>query len=351
MSEESKSWYRMTRPLFNSGYEDDEFWAYGRDGFQEVLDSFIGSDVEVYDKTLSVEPKIIRAIVQQTTSDVYNSTVVRQILCNIGTLKCGQYIKCEDAYWLVSSLPDNNRIYEKAVLWKCKHSIRFMSPLTGEIVEYPVYSKNSTQYGTGIAEKTQMDVGEDQHLIYIPYNEETIMIENDFRFLMDKNRVSPSAYRITRVDPVSYAVGDEKLNDGLIEWAALQTQFNEATDNKDLMIADYYGKNVDDNSKIPGDGGTLLLTDEDGDNMLALGETKQITISCLSQNGEEIKNFSYQLEYDLADGAATVLSESENAVALQASNDRRFVGANILIRATSAEIGSEATIRIKIVNW
>lgn len=25
MSEESKSWYRMTRPLFNSGFEDDEF--------------------------------------------------------------------------------------------------------------------------------------------------------------------------------------------------------------------------------------------------------------------------------------------------------------------------------------
>ena len=42
MSEESKAWYRMTRPLFNSGFEDDEFWAYGQDGFQEVLDSFIG---------------------------------------------------------------------------------------------------------------------------------------------------------------------------------------------------------------------------------------------------------------------------------------------------------------------
>lgn len=48
MSEESKSWYRMTRPLFNSGFEDDEFWAYGQDGFQEVLDSFIGSDVLIY---------------------------------------------------------------------------------------------------------------------------------------------------------------------------------------------------------------------------------------------------------------------------------------------------------------
>ena len=169
MSEESKSWYRMTRPLFNSGFEDDEFWAYGQDGFQEVLDSFIGSDVLIYDKAIGTEPQQVRAIVQQKTSDVYNSTTVRQILCNIGILRCGQYVKHDGAFWLVSSLPDNNRIYEKAVLWKCKYSIRFVSPLTGEIVEYPVYSTNSTQYGTGEAGKTQMTVGEDQHLIYLPY--------------------------------------------------------------------------------------------------------------------------------------------------------------------------------------
>ena len=62
MSEESKSWYRMTRPLFNSGFEDDEFWAYGQDGFQEVLDSFIGSDVLIYDKAIGTEPQQARAI-------------------------------------------------------------------------------------------------------------------------------------------------------------------------------------------------------------------------------------------------------------------------------------------------
>lgn len=106
MSEESKSWYRMTRPLFNSGFEDDEFWAYGQDGFQEVLDSFIGSDVLIYDKAIGTEPQQVRAIVQQKTSDVYNSTTVRQILCNIGILRCGQYVKHDGAFWLVSSLPD-----------------------------------------------------------------------------------------------------------------------------------------------------------------------------------------------------------------------------------------------------
>lgn len=263
MSEESKSWYRMTRPLFNSGFEDDEFWAYGQDGFQEVLDSFIGSDILIYDKAIGTEPQQVRAIVQQKTSDVYNSTTVRQILCNIGILRCGQYVKHDGAFWLVSSLPDNNRIYEKAVLWKCKYSIRFVSPLTGEIVEYPVYSTNSTQYGTGEAGKTQMTVGEDQHLIYLPYNEETIMLDAQTRFLMDKNKVDPTAYRITRVDPISYAVGDERAEDGLIQWAVLEDQFNAATDNAELMVADYYTSVPGGTEETSGASVHITLTDLD----------------------------------------------------------------------------------------
>ena len=51
--------------------------------------------------------------------------------------------------WLVYSLPDNNKMYEKAIAWQCKYSIKFVSPTSGEIVEYPVYDINSTQYGSG----------------------------------------------------------------------------------------------------------------------------------------------------------------------------------------------------------
>lgn len=350
MSDESKTWYRMTRPLFNSGFEDDEFWAYGQDGFQELLDSAIGSDVLIYDKSIQKEPITVRAIVQNKTSDVYNSTVVRQILCNIGVLKCGQYVECEGAMWLVSALPDNNRIYEKAVLWKCKHTIRFISPLTGEIVKYPVYSTNSTQYGTGELEKTYMTVGEDQHLIYIPYNEETIKLDDQFRFLMDKNLESPSAYRITRVDPVSYAVGDERNEDGLIQWAVLQTQFNDATDSKELMIADYFPQKPEEVVPPAGQSG-LVLTDLDGDQMLAIGETKQIQVKCVLPDGTETQISDYRMEYDFAGGAASVVSDNAGLITLQAANNQSFVGKTIKIRAISDTLNSDTTIMIQIVNW
>lgn len=350
MSEESKSWYRMTRPLFNSGFEDDEFWAYGRDGFQELLDSFIGSDILIFDKMIRAEPQQVRAIIQQRTSDVYNSTMVRQILCDIGVLRCGQYVKHEGAFWLVSALPDNNHIYEKAVLWKCKHSIRFISPLTGEIVEYPVYSTNSTQYGTGEAGKTQMTVGEDQHLIYLPYNEETIMLDAQARFLMDKNKVNPTAYRITRVDPISYAVGSERAEDGLIQWAVLEDQFNTATDNAELMVADYYTFVPGGMEETSGDSAHITLIDLDGDFKIAGGETKQIRVQVLDENDSPIVPLQYRLEYDFA-GAASIVDETNGVITLQASDDPAFVGTQIEIKAVNDASGSEAVMKIQIVNW
>lgn len=350
MSEESKSWYRMTRPLFNSGFEDDEFWAYGQDGFQEVLESSIGSDVLIYDKMIGTKPQQERAIIQQRTGDVYNSTTVRQILCNIGILRCGQYVQHDGVFWLVSSFPDNNRIYEKAVLWKCKHSIRFISPLTGEIVEYPTYSTNSTQYGTGEASKTQVTVGEDQHLIYLPFNEETILLDTQTRFLMDKNKVNPTAYRITRVDPISYAVGSECAEDGLIQWAVLEDQFNPATDNAELMVADYYTSAPGGTEEAPGSGIHITLTDLDGDFKIAGGETKQIRVQVLDEDDVPVVPLQYRLEHDFAE-AASIVDEMDGVITLRASDDPAFVGMQIEIKAINDASGSEATMKIQIVNW
>lgn len=132
--------------------------------------------------------------------------------------------------------PDNNKMYEKAIAWQCKYSIKFVSPTSGEIVEYPVYDINSTQYGSGETSEDHLTLGTSQHLIYIPYNEETIKLDSGFRFLIDKNRDNPTAYRLAQVDPGGYSCGKD---DGLIQWTIVESQFDEKTDSKELMVADY----------------------------------------------------------------------------------------------------------------
>lgn len=352
MSEESREWYRMNRPLFNSGFEDDEFWAYGQDGFDELLGSFVASDVLIYDKRIALPPQMARAIIQQRTSDVSGSTTVRQILCRIGTLRCGQYVKCENALWLVATLPDNNRVYEKAILWKCNHTLRFLSPVTGEVVEYPIHSANATQYGDGEKNKPNISIGDDQLLIYVPYNEETILIDNGFRFIMDKNRVHPSVYTVTRVDSTSFAVGAERFDDGLLQWMVLHGQFNEATDSRDEMIADFYKPKDGDTDEEPGAGGyTLTLRDLEGDYRLAIGEEKTVAVGCVDASGADVATFHYRMEYDLADGAATASDIGNHMILLRAEDDGRFVGREVTIRAISDDFGSTAEMTIRIVEW
>lgn len=353
MTEESKTWYRMTRPLFNSGFEDDEFLAYGQDGFAELLDSVIGENVEIYEKRIGGEPVRTRAIVQNTTSDVHSGASVRQILCEIGHLRCGQYIKIKGAYWLVSAFPDNNGLYEKAVLWKCKHTLRFISPLTGEVVEYPVYNVNSTQYGTGESRREHITVGDAQHLIYIPYNEETILIDDQFRFIMDRNRVRPTVYRVTQVDTTSYAVGSEN-EDGLLQWSVLQTQFNPRTDSAELMIADYYADVRE--PEMPGDPGagyesglSLSLIPEGGDWAITIGESRLVTVRCFDADGNEVTGLTFDVAVKDPYGAVSYERDGSEIV-FYAKDDVDLIGCEVEVEV-SADHAYSGAANLTVIGW
>ena len=333
MSEISKSWYRMSRPLFNSGVESDEFSLYGQEGFYEILESYIAYDVKLYDKRMTVEPFHIRAIIQQVTADTQGNAINRQILCPIGTLHCGQYVEYGDGIWIVSSLPDSNRIYEKAVLWKCLNTVHFVSPTTSEVVNYPCYMENAMDYSVGTSERTYMKVSTDSRLIYVPYNEETIEVGTDFRFILDKNQNDPAVFKVARVDSISYAVGDEQFDDGMIQWQVQRTQFNEETDSRELMVANYYSP------KEGSAAGELTLVDEDNDWKAAIGERKIISIECDS---------TWSAEYDMPDGITLI--EEESRIIFDVSSDRNLVGKYINVTVTSDECGT-ATAEIQIAGW
>lgn len=348
MSEESKSWYLMNRPLFNSGFEDDEFAKFGQDGFREILESFIAKDVRIYQKTIQENPSEIRAIIQNLTSDVQNSSFNRQILCEIGVLHCGQYVEYDGSFWLVATLPDNNQVYEKAILWKCKHSVRFVSPLTGELTEYPVYSINSTQYGTGEKGKQHITVGDAQHLIYIPYNEETVLIDDQFRFLIDRNKVHPTAFRVTQVDTMSYAVGDEFEDDGLLQWTVTETQFNAETDDINLMTADINIERKEASVGTENAGDVIYLHDEDEDGDITVGESKKIYVDLGGRILlDQAPTFTASLSCD--DDCATIEQTDYKTVVIRAANNDSNIGKRFTLTVSSGN--ANARMSLRIVGW
>ena len=236
----AKSWYLMTRPLFDSGYEKEEFNAYARDGFAELLDSFISTDVELYKTNDFTSFEEIKAVIQNVTTDSDYGTFLRQILAPINTIKCGHYVKYDGNFWLIRSLIDNNKMYEKGLMFFCNYNLSFISSVSNEIVTYPVYMKNATQYNSGEIARPQETIVSSKYLIFIVCDENTLPIDNGKRFLIDRNRNEPSAFELTQVDTVSYNY-DKTL--GVLRWTVVENQFNVLTDNKELMVADYYSQN------------------------------------------------------------------------------------------------------------
>lgn len=232
----AKSWYLMTRPLFNSGLEKEEFENYSQDGFSELLESFISSDIEVYNQNI-ILLQSLKAIVQNVTADAESSSFIRQILIPIGNLKTGYYVKYNGSFWLIKDIVDNNGVYEKAIMFFCNYKINFISDISGEVVSYPVHMKNATQYNSGETAREQETIGSSKFLIFIPYNQETIKIDHGKRFLIDKNHDDPTAFEITQVDTISHNFDDDFA---VVRWTLVESQFNPKTDNKELMIADYY---------------------------------------------------------------------------------------------------------------
>ena len=79
-------WYLMDQPpIYNGGFEGEEFFAYAQDGFKEMLDTTMLCDnVEFINSDFSVITPG-KAIIQSVTPDTQLKAEDRQILVPIGT--------------------------------------------------------------------------------------------------------------------------------------------------------------------------------------------------------------------------------------------------------------------------
>lgn len=238
----AQEWYlEEYPPMYYSGYESEDFNCDAVEGFEDILTSFIATDVILYKGNPFVDTGIeTRVVIQNVTSDSETNTYKRQLLSRIGQVECGDYIyhKLQNRYYIVVGLSDNNKMYEKSILYYCNYQLKFISSISGKIVIYPICDLNSTQYNSGVKENAQVRIGSAQHILYIPYNNETILVDHDRRFLIDKNTVKPTAYKLTQVDSVSGNYG----NKGVLKWTVSEDNLNLQTDNVELMIADYSTK-------------------------------------------------------------------------------------------------------------
>jgi hypothetical protein len=111
---------------------------------------------------------------------------------------------------------------------------------------------NATQYNSGERERDYMRITSSQRLIYFPLNEETVVIDNDYRFLIDRNLRRPSAWKVAQADTEN----DAWDGHGIMRIMAVEDEFS-PSDNAQMMLADntkWLSKNGFDTKQNVGGG-------------------------------------------------------------------------------------------------
>lgn len=231
-----KDWYLATgSPYYITG-ENEDFNAY-KGAFEEAARSLLGAKMDLCENRITQIPRHCHAIMQNKTNDSIDSTGARQLLTSIGTMQDICYVYHDKEWYIAASDTDNQGWYEKTVLWRTNVDLKFVSPVTGEVVMYPVYMTNSTKYSSGEAVKSQLTIESSQFRILIPANDETIEIRNGTRFLVDLDKKSPTAWKVSQVDTITCRYKTRQV----LSIMAVADEFNPAFDDPEEMVANRYG--------------------------------------------------------------------------------------------------------------
>lgn len=335
----STDWYLMnTPPIYNGGFEGEEFFAYAQNGFQEMLDTTMLCDnVEFITSDFShVIPG--KAIIQSVTPDNQLKAEDRQILVPIGTLQKFAYVRFEDNIWIIASEPSNNKFYEKAVLKICHNKLRWQDSVTKEIFDYWYWCEDITRYSSGIFQGSVIVKYDKQYHVLLPMDSHTQKLHDGMRFILEMSDVIPLVFKLTKYDGLT---GNNK-NVKLLNLSLTQTVYDEDRDNVDLMIADYYeAKTVSEKLKCRIDYGS---------NEIAL--TSFGKFSAIFRDGldEIVRNdFTWEISDNDFDIDNLKISYQDNQIKIVVKNNEALIGKDFILSVKALDGEILASVKVNII--
>lgn len=156
------------------------------------------------------------------------------------------YNSISDEYLICTESFDIGSIHWQGKFTLCNWILKWQDRF-GNILEYPCYDINSTRYNSGEQFNRQMSVGSSQHIVMLPYDENTVVLKSPQRFFLDKDPEHPTTFIITQNDTTSYNFGKK----GIVKITLAEDTYNPMTDRIDLGICDYIYKDdvVTDNAE------------------------------------------------------------------------------------------------------
>lgn len=254
-------------------------------------------------------------------------------------IKVGSYVQIpnemdEMEWWLIWHLDDRTQFKQFSIL-KCTYVYKWTSFKDGHRVIHQCLgvTRNQNNYNSGCWLDYTFEVVEQQHVMMMPSNDDTNILTYNTRMLVsNEGRYPPIAWKISKVQP-------SVVNDS-VRFTMTQEQFNAATDNAELMIADYRKSYVEpehiESEEIPTIS-DLEITYSGKPTVRAGGGYKKFTLK--SRVDGKLVDTTEDVEWsvDFPDGDLEKLecSAVDNILKVKCKNDHYLIGKTFFVKAAT----------------
>lgn len=262
-------------------------------------------------------------------------------------IKVGSYVQImnemdKPEWWLIWHLDDRTQFRQFSIV-KCTYVYKWTSFKDGHRVIHQCLgvTRNQNNYNSGCWLDYTFEVVEQQHVMLMPSNNDTNILTYNTRLLVsNEGRYPPIAWKISKVQP--HVVNDT------VRFTMTQEQYNAATDDAELMIADYRKSYVNPEiievEEIPTIS-SLEITYAGKPAVRAGGGYKKFTLKARVDGNLVDTTEDVEWSVDFPDGDLTKLETSvvDNIFKVKCKPDYSLIGKTFTITAES-EYSSKSII-------
>lgn len=270
----------------------------------------------------------------------------------------GDYVEWANNTWLVYEADSDDELYIDGTLRQCQQNIYWQNA-NGEMVSRYAWIQNASAYNNGEDADKTMTLKSNQFMVYMPYDDETMLLDNGKRVHMSRSNSKCNAYGLTRPDDITYGYGEK----GVLNIIFTQDQTNTEKDKlvtledgTQVWICNYISITLPPSEPTPDkpDQNPILWgrISYKGDPIIkAGGAAKTFTFVPTDENGEEIECSDYTWKWDISDNFKSCVAEtitSSNALRLKIEFDDLIVGEMVLISVLDKNENIITSISIEI---
>ena len=223
----------------------------------------------------------------------------------------GDYVEWSNNIWLVYEADSDDEIYTDGNLRQCQYEL-FWQNSDGQIISRHAWVQNASAYNNGESGNNTITLQSNQFMIYLPYDDDTLLLDNGLRMHISRSNRKCKPYKLTRPDDIAYGYGEK----GVLNLVFTQDEYNptddklvELEDGKSVWICNYFSPIIPPDPTPP-DETANLFANISGNTNLKVGFSRSYLVNFTDKDGAAVEdvNFEWNVESDFADKISQTVS-------------------------------------------